>query len=160
MRVKARTEFERALHCAGCKSQEDAADRLGAGLRSIQKYIYGETYPPCSVIAAAVREYGTHAFALKHLTTACPVATIYLPRIELKDLSTSLLIMQKELHDIELIQSKMVDMACDGINDLERDYWLKTISPEINQAVGAMIMTNVVAKARAACAATQTALMG
>lgn len=160
MRIKARTEFERALMCAGCKSQEEAAVRIGTGLRSLQKYIYGEAYPPCSVIAAAAREYGTHGFALQHLTTACPVATMYLPTIELRDLSTSVLMMQKELHDIELINHEMVDMACDGtIDNHERDRWQKKISPEIAHAIRALINTDVVAKARAACAVTQTALI-
>ena len=145
MRIKTNTEFGRAICCA--ESQEEAAHQLGVGLRSLQKYLYGEAYPPCSVIAAAAREYGAHRFALKHLTTACPVATMYLPTIELRDLPTSVLMLQKELGDMQIVQSEMVEIACDGsINDTEHRRWQSRISPEIRDAIRVLICTDVVVK--------------
>lgn len=123
--MKAMTDnpFRRAL--SGCKmKQQMLANRLHVGERSLGRYLAGELYPPCEVIAKAVEEFELHDLGLYHLSNHCPVARFYFAELQARELAQSVLVMQKRISEYREIQEEIIRIACDGmIDDHERQAW-------------------------------------
>ena len=78
---KPRSEFESSLRGI-ILTQDQFADRLCISKRAFLKYLYGELYPPCDVIAKAVEEFEVHSMVLYHLTNQCPIARVYVKKLK------------------------------------------------------------------------------
>ena len=78
---KPRSEFESSLRGI-ILTQDQFADRLCISKRAFLKYLYGELYPPCDVIAKAVEEFDVHSIVLYHLTNQCPIARVYMNKLK------------------------------------------------------------------------------
>ena len=78
---KPRSEFESSLRGI-ILTQDQFAERLCISKRAFLKYLYGELYPPCDVIAKAVEEFDVHSMVLYHLTNQCPVARVYMNKLK------------------------------------------------------------------------------
>ena len=76
-----RSEFENSLRGI-VLTQDEFADRLCISKRAFLKYLYGELYPPCDVIAKAVEEFDVHSMVLYHLTNQCPIARVYINKLK------------------------------------------------------------------------------
>lgn len=78
---KPRSEFESSLRGI-ILTQDQFSDRLCISKRAFLKYLYGELYPPCDVIAKAVEEFDIHSMVLYHLTNQCPIARVYVKKLK------------------------------------------------------------------------------
>lgn len=78
---KPRSEFESSLRGI-ILTQDQFAERLCISKRAFLKYLYGELYPPCDVIAKAVEEFDVHSMVLYHLTNQCPIARVYINKLK------------------------------------------------------------------------------
>lgn len=78
---KPRSEFESSLRGI-ILTQDQFADRLCISKRAFLKYLYGELYPPCDVIAKAVEEFDIHSMVLYHLKNQCPIARVYMKKLK------------------------------------------------------------------------------
>ncbi len=78
---KPRSEFESSLRGI-ILTQDQFSDRLCISKRAFLKYLYGELYPPCDVIAKAVEEFNVHSMVLYHLTNQCPIARVYMKKLK------------------------------------------------------------------------------
>nr|DAO35976.1 MAG TPA: SOS-response transcriptional repressor [Bacteriophage sp.] len=76
-----RSEFESSLR-GTILTQDQFAERLCISKRAFLKYLYGELYPPCDVIAKAVEEFDVHSMVLYHLTNQCPIARVYVKKLK------------------------------------------------------------------------------
>ena len=76
-----RSEFESSLR-GTILTQDQFAERLCISKRAFLKYLYGELYPPCDVIAKAVEEFEVHSMVLYHLTNQCPIARVYVKKLK------------------------------------------------------------------------------
>lgn len=138
MKRDARSVFESAM--LGVKdNQEVIAERLCLSKRAFQRYLYGEQYPPCEVIAKAVTEYSLHALAIHHLNNVCPVCRAYMKNITEYELAQSVLVFQKQLTDIQCQQDRLIAIACDNkISDEERKDWSRIVD-DIREVVGSLV---------------------
>lgn len=138
MKRNARSIFENA--CQGIKDNQDTiAENLCLSKRAFQRYLYGELYPPCEVIAKAVEVYGLHKLAIHHLNNVCPVCRAYMNNIVEYELAQSVLVLQKELNNIRERQDKLISIACDNvIDDNEKRAWEEIVG-EVKKAVGSLI---------------------
>ena len=78
---KPRSEFENSLRGI-VLTQDEFAERLCISKRAFLKYLYGELYPPCDVIAKAIEEFNIHTMAVYHLTNQCPIARVYMNKLK------------------------------------------------------------------------------
>lgn len=76
-----RSEFENSLRGI-VLTQDEFAERLCISKRAFLKYLYGELYPPCDVIAKAIEEFNIHTMAVYHLTNQCPIARVYVKKLK------------------------------------------------------------------------------
>lgn len=76
-----RSEFENSLRGV-VLTQDEFAERLCISKRAFLKYLYGELYPPCDVIAKAIEEFNINWMAVYHLTHQCPIARVYMKKLK------------------------------------------------------------------------------
>jgi transcriptional regulator with XRE-family HTH domain len=120
-------------------TQEAASEQLHVSVESLRAYERGVTIPPDDVVLAMVDLYQTPWLAIQHLTSTSKVAARYLPHVELRDLPTSVLMLQKEIGDAGLVNSELVEVTCDGsVEAHEAPKWQK-VTKEIRELAGAAL---------------------
>lgn len=128
--------YKSARRSAGL-TQEQASERLYISTRSLAEYEAGRTTPPDDVVCRMVEIYKARYLAYMHLKQSTEVGQRFLPDLHILDLPRSVLKLQKEVKDVTDINSRMVDVACDGtIDDQEQETW-QSITKELHEMIGA-----------------------
>lgn len=128
--------YKNARRTAGF-TQEQAAELLYISVRSLAEYEAGRTVPPDDVVCRMVEIYRAKHLAYLHLKNSTEVGRRFLPDLHILDLPRSVLKLQKEVKDVTDINSRMVDVACDGtVDEHERGIW-QDIEKELLEMVGA-----------------------
>lgn len=118
-------------------TREKAAELLFISVRSIAEYEAGRTIPNDETVCRMIDTYGTHWLGYEHLKRSTEVGRRYLPEINITDLAKSVLRLQKEVSDVNLINSDMVEVACDGVvHDHELEKW-ENVQKEISEMAAA-----------------------
>lgn len=118
-------------------TQEQAAEQLYVSVRSIAEYEAGRTTPPDDVVCRMIDVYGDRSLAYMHLKQSTEVGRRYLPDLHILDLPRSVLKLQKEVKDVMDVNSRMIDVACDGVVDThEQETWQNVIK-ELMEMVAA-----------------------
>lgn len=120
-------------------TQEEAAERLYIGTRTLGSYETGTTVPPDDVVCRMSEIYNTPWLAYEHLKNSSAVGQKYLPDLNFSDMAKAVLKFKKEVKDLTKIDDEMVDIACDGIvDDEETDRWAK-VEKEIADVMAAAL---------------------
>lgn len=138
MNRKCRSIYQLARKYAGL-TQEQAAELLGIGVRTLGGYEACDPVPNDSIVCKMIEIYKTEWLAYEHLKQSTEIGKRYLPDIELSDLAKSVLRLQKEVNDLELVNSDMIDMACDGIIDKHEINKWEHVVKEIKEMAGAAL---------------------
>lgn len=129
--------YKKARVAAGIKSQQIAAEHLHISVRSLADYETGVTVPPEDIVCGMIELYGNRWLGYQHLQAHSEIGRRYLPKIQETDLAVAVLRLQKEVRDIDSIQSTMIQVACDGIVEHhERSLW-GNVEKEISEVAGA-----------------------
>ncbi|MCC5467657.1 helix-turn-helix domain-containing protein [Pelosinus baikalensis] len=125
MQKKGRTIYQTARLYTDF-TQESASERLNISCKSIGAYERGETIPPDEIVIAMVELYHTPWLPYMHLKLNNAVAKKYLPDIQLRDLSSSILDLQVEMDNTNKVQLGMATIGRDNIVDKhEETEWEK-----------------------------------
>ncbi|MHC1723018.1 MAG: helix-turn-helix domain-containing protein [Aminipila sp.] len=98
-------------------TQEKAAELLNISVESMRAYEGDKRVPPDKVVIRMIEVYETQYLAYQHLKTSAEVGQTYLPQVELKDLPTAMLRLQKEVTDFIKCKDELIDITCDGVID-------------------------------------------
>jgi transcriptional regulator with XRE-family HTH domain len=137
--------YETARKSSGL-TQERAAEQIGVSVGSIKDYESGKRIPPDDVVVRMIDIYDSRYLACQHLRENVKAAHSILPvNIEVRDLSSSILRLQKEVNDFIKCRDDMIEITCDGvISDDERPRW-DNIMKELDH-ISAAIMSLKFAK--------------
>jgi len=116
MQKKGRTIYQTARLYADL-TQESASELLNISCKSIGTYERGETIPPDEIVIAMVELYNTPWLSYMHLKINNPVGKKYLPDIQLRELSSSILDLQVEMDNANKVQLGIATMGRDNIVD-------------------------------------------
>jgi transcriptional regulator with XRE-family HTH domain len=111
-------------------TQETAAELLHVSVESIRAYERRVTVPPDDIVILMIDLYGTPWLAIQHLISTSKVAERFLPHIELRDLPTSVLMLQKEISDTGRISGE--------IERQEQPKW-QIVTKELQELAGAAL---------------------
>lgn len=129
--------YKKARLSANIKSQELAAELLHISKRSLADYETDVTVPPDDVVCGMVELYRNRWLGYQHLQIHSEIGRRYLPVIQETDLAVAVLKLQKEVRDIDGIQTAMIEVACDGIVEHhERSKW-GNVEKEVRDVAGA-----------------------
>lgn len=120
-------------------TQERAAEAIGCSVRSIADYESGRTIPADDIVCRMIKIYNTGWLGYQHLKQSTAVGQAYLPDIECTDLAKSVLRLQKEVGDLELVNSDMIAIACDGVVDKHEEPRWQNVTKEILEMAGAAL---------------------
>lgn len=110
-------------------TQESASERLNISPKSIGAYERGETIPPDEMVITMVELYNAPWLSYMHLKINNPVGKKYLPDIQLRELSSSILDLQVEMDNTNKVQLGMATIGRDNIVDEhEASEWKKYMS--------------------------------
>lgn len=120
-------------------TQEKAAELIDVSVESIRAY-ESTRRPPDNVVVRMIEVYGTPHLAYQHLKGS-ELGQRYIPKIEIRDLPTALLRLQKEATEAIKLRDDLIGMACDGIiTEVERPHWdaiLKELE-DVSEAIMAL----------------------
>ena len=124
-------------------TQEKAAERIGVSTESIRIYESGKRIPPDDVVVRMVDIYDARYLAYQHIKENVKAAGSLIPsNVEIKDLPTAVLRLQKEVNDFMKIRDQMIDITCDGIiSEDERPAWNR-ITKELDDISRAIMSLN------------------
>lgn len=135
MKKRCRNIYRIARKSAGL-TQEEAAELLNVSPRTLSDYESGKSVPPDDVVCRMIEVYKADWLAYKHLKQT-EIGNRYLPNIDSTDLAKSVLRLQKEVRDFQVISNEIIDIACQGMIK-EHDKW-RSIVEKINGMVGAAL---------------------
>lgn len=120
-------------------TQEEAAELLHISTRSLAAYESGRTVPPDDIVCGMIEIYKAKWLGYQHLKQSSYVGQKYLPELNISDLPKSVLRLQKETRDLDVVNDDMIDIACDGIvDDTEKERW-QHVTKEIDEMAGAAL---------------------
>jgi len=118
-------------------TQEQAAPELNVSTRSLSDYEQGKTIVPEDVVLTMMDIYNAQWLGYLYLQIANEVGRKILPGIEFRDVSTSLLMVQREMNHVSGTMSSMIEACSDGvITDDEQPEWMRCIT-EIKHQISA-----------------------
>lgn len=120
-------------------TQEKASEHLDISVDSLRAYEGGKRIPPDHVVIKMIEIYNTQYLAYQHLKTSDEVGRTYLPNIEIRELPSAILRLQKEVTDFLKVKDEMIEITCDGIIDKEEKPRWDAIMKELNDIMDAIM---------------------
>lgn len=137
MQKSCRNIYKTCREVAGF-TQEHAAELLAISTRTLADYETGKRIPGDDLVCNMVEIYETDWLGYQHLKQT-EVGRKYLPEIECSDLAKSVLKLQKEVNDLQLVSPDMIAIACDGVVEgCKEERWNRVVE-EINDMAGAAL---------------------
>lgn len=118
-------------------TQEKAAELIGVSVESIRAYESGRRIPPTHIVVNMVDVYGTQYLAYQHLRNADDIANLYLPDVNVANMSAAVLRLLKEVSDFVGKEQELIEITCDGIIDENEIPRFDEIMRELNDIVQA-----------------------
>lgn len=138
-------------------SQESAAELLGTSSRSISNYESGKAPVPDDIAAQMAKNYDALWLGYLYLSMSTDVGEMILPKIEVRELSLSLLNLQVHMKRAFDIQYEFAEIGSGNIDvDQQQLVYAKCVSV-LNTLIGAAFAV-VIAPKKAALALTSTAI--
>lgn len=133
-----RNIYQIARESAGL-TQEKSSELMDISVDSLRAYEGGKRIPPDHVVIKMIEIYNTQYLSYQHLKTSAEVGQKYLPKIEITDLSTSILKLQAEIKDFIDCESLLVKICSDGKVSNDETYDFKRICKELDDVLEAII---------------------
>ncbi len=111
-----RNIYQIARESAGI-TQEKAAELLDISVESIRGYEGFKRIPPNKVVVKMIEIYNAQHLAIQHIRNNSEDLQNYIPNINIKDLPTAILKLQKEVTDFLKVRDELIDITCDGVID-------------------------------------------
>lgn len=138
MSQESRNIYQIPREAAGL-TQEKAAELIDISVESIRAYETGRRTPPGRAVIKMIEIYNSPYLALQHLKSSDEVGQCYMPNVELKDLPTAVLRLQKEVNDFLKCRDEIIDITCDGvISEDEQERWNQVLK-EMDDVITAIM---------------------
>ena len=131
-----RNIYQNARESSGF-TQEKAAELIGVSVESVRAYETGRRIPPTHIVVNMVDVYGKQYLAYQHLRNADDIASLYLPSIDVANMSAAVLKLLKEVADFVGKEQELIEITCDGIIDEDERPRFDKIMNELNDIVQA-----------------------
>lgn len=136
--MESRNIYQIARESAGI-TQEKAAELLDISVESIRAYEGFKRTPPNKVVVGMIEIYDSRFLAYQHIKNASEDLQDYIPNIDIKDLPSAILRLQKEVADFIKVKDDLIDITCDGVIDSEERPRYDKILKELDDIVEAIM---------------------
>lgn len=108
-------------------------------VESVRAYESGRRIPPDDVVIRMIEVYDAQYLAYQHLKTSAAVGQKYLPDVQIRDLPSAILRLQKEVTDFLKRRDQLVDITCDGVVSAAEKPQYDRIMKELDDIVAAIM---------------------
>jgi len=136
--MEIRNIYQIARESAGI-TQEKAAELLDISVESMRAYEGFKRIPPNKVVVGMIEIYDSRYLAYQHIKNASEDLQGYIPNIDIKDLPSAILKLQKEVTDFIKVRDELIDITCDGVIDNEESPRYDIIMKELDDIVTAIM---------------------
>ena len=136
--MEIRNIYQIARESAGI-TQEKAAELLDISVESMRAYEGFKRIPPNKVVVGMIEIYDSRYLAYQHIKNASEDLQGYIPNIDIKDLPSAILKLQKEVTDFIKVRDELIDITCDGVIDNEERPRYDIIMKELDDIVTAIM---------------------
>lgn len=119
-------------------TQKKAAELIDVSVESIRAYESGRRIPPDDVVIRMIEVYNAQYLAYQHLKTSAEVGRKYLPAVELRDLPSAILKLEKEVSDYLKCQDELIGITYDGVVSAEEMPRYQQILRELDDITAAI----------------------
>lgn len=128
--------YKQAREQAGL-TQLQASELLPVSVRTLSEYENGRLLPSDELVIRMIKVYDSDTLGYQHLQRNTLIGRICLPDIEFTGLAQSVLRLQKEMADVEMLKGQMVEVAYDNVvHPYQEDVW-SMAEKEVLEMVGA-----------------------
>ncbi|MDU4952949.1 MULTISPECIES: helix-turn-helix domain-containing protein [Clostridium] len=120
-------------------TQEKSSELLDISVDSLRAYEGGKRVPPDHVVIKMIEIYDTQYLAYQHLKTSAEVGQRYLPTINITQLPTAILRLQKEVKDFLKCEDSLIEIGSDGHVDDNEALQYKNVMKELDEVVEAIM---------------------
>ena len=120
-------------------TQEKSSELLDISVDSLRAYEGGKRVPPDHVVIKMIEIYDTQYLAYQHLKTSAEVGQRYLPTINITQLPTAILRLQKEVNDFLKCEDLLIEIGSDGHVDDNEALQYKNVMKELDEVVEAIM---------------------
>ena len=120
-------------------TQEKSSELLDISVDSLRAYEGGKRVPPDHVVIKMIEIYDTQYLAYQHLKTSAEVGQRYLPTINITQLPTAILRLQKEVKDFLKCEDSLIEIGSDGHVDDNEALQYKNDMKELDEVVEAIM---------------------
>lgn len=120
-------------------TQEKAAELLDISVESIRAYEGFKRTPPNKVVVGMIEIYDSRFLAYQHIKNSSEDLQEYIPNVDIKDLPSAILRLQKEVADFIKVKDDLIDITCDGVIDSEERPRYDKIIKELDDIVEAIM---------------------
>lgn len=120
-------------------TQEKAAELIGISVESLRSYELDKRIPPDKSVIKMIEIYDARYLAYQHLKTSAEVGQKFMPDVNLTDIPTAILKLQKEVNDFLKLKDDLLDITCDGIIDNDEKPRWETILKELDDITNAIM---------------------
>ncbi|HBG7381064.1 TPA: helix-turn-helix transcriptional regulator [Clostridioides difficile] len=105
-------------------TQEKASELLDISVESLRAYENDKRIPPNTVVAKMVSIYSNNLLGYEHVRRTTEAGVMFLPKLEMKSLSSITLKLHKEIKDYLKKEDDFIDIVEDDvINEDEEEVW-------------------------------------
>lgn len=133
-----RNIYQIARESAGI-TQEKAAELLDISVESIRAYEGFKRTPPNKIVVGMIEIYDSRYLAYQHIKNSSEDLQSYIPNVDIKDLPSAILRLQKEVADFIKVKDDLIDITCDGVIDSEERPRYDKIVKELDDIVEAIM---------------------
>lgn len=133
-----RNIYQEARRFAG-KTQNEAAEALYIGKRTLQGYEEGRIHPSSDMVDRMTTLYNCPWLGYRHLQETSVLGQKLLPQIMPMGLCQAVVSMQKELGDVQRQITKLLEIASDGMVDVSEADQFNVICREAEEAAGTLL---------------------
>ncbi len=136
--MEIRNIYQIARESAGI-TQEKAAELLDISVESIRAYEGFKRTPPNKVVVGMIEIYDSRYLAYQHIKNSSEDLQSYIPNVDIKDLPSAILRLQKEVSDFIKVKDDLIEITCDGVIDSEERPRYDKIIKELDDIVEAIM---------------------
>ncbi|MCJ0225682.1 helix-turn-helix transcriptional regulator [Clostridioides difficile] len=105
-------------------TQEKASELLDISVESLRAYENDKRIPPNTIVAKMVSIYNNNLLGYEHVRRTTEAGVMFLPKLEMKNLSSITLKLHKEIKDYLKKEDDFIDIVEDDVIDEdEEDIW-------------------------------------
>ncbi|HAU5258686.1 TPA: helix-turn-helix transcriptional regulator [Clostridioides difficile] len=129
-------------------TQEKVSELLDISVESLRAYENDKRIPPNTVVAKMVSIYNNNLLGYEHVRRTTEAGVMFLPKLEMKSLSSITLKLHKEIKDYLKKEDDFIDIVQDDVIDAEEEEVWNDVMQELEDIFKSILILKLSKKTK------------